>query len=549
MPVTLMAKLLVSAVITAAASPPPPCSDGGSKNCSCSPTNTEHPRFHITGLGGGAHDVNAIFSWKGKWHVFNQRDDNWGHLVSSDFATWTRLPDALVGGSWDGSLTLVDGQPIILYDCTSVANCRPPKPGTTVAAGSHSQVKSGDPPLIGVARPADLTDELLTNWTKDPKNPVVFAGAQTTYSGPSTIWKNSATAKYQMEQILGQTTGLFETSDPNFHNWKLVNSSFFPQSGSGGGIFLPLPNVGGSSNTIAAATAAATTEGGRDAAVAVAAAAAGPARSTHMLNMGHECKNFILGTFEAATSIFLPTPANVPDRHPVRVPIDLGEVYFSEVNIVDGGRMIHVGWVIGADCLTTPREISYDATLEQLLSNPVAELRSLRGALISHPAAALPAVLKAGSSLALFDGKTNETAYDLELAFALVPGQPLSIAVSLLSAVPPPSSGCGIGDHFCFEVDVSVDHVAVFKSSGVRDYSFALPAGTSELTVRALVDRNIMEVFVAGGRAVSTYGCGAGGRICPARPVTAELGAWVTAVSAVTVNSALAWEMGCGWAV
>ena len=103
----------------------------------------------------------------------------------------------------------------------------------------------------------------------------------------------------------------------------------------------------------------------------------------------------------------------------------------------------------------------------------------------------------------------------------------------------PPRSGCGIEDPFCFEVDVSVDHVAVFKSSGIS-YSFALPAGTSELTVRALVDRNIkkkMEVFVAGGRAVSTYGCGAGGRICPARPVTAELGAWVTAVSAVTVNS------------
>ena len=45
---------------------PTPCSDGGSANCSCSAANTAKPRFHITGLSGGAHDVNAIFKWKDK---------------------------------------------------------------------------------------------------------------------------------------------------------------------------------------------------------------------------------------------------------------------------------------------------------------------------------------------------------------------------------------------------------------------------------------------------------------------------------------------------
>ena len=40
-----------------------------------------------------------------------------------------------------------------------------------------------------------------------------------------------------------------------------------------------------------------------------------------------------------------------------------------------GGRQ---GWVSKADCLTAPREITYDAALAQLLSNPIHELRTLR---------------------------------------------------------------------------------------------------------------------------------------------------------------------------
>jgi hypothetical protein len=121
--------------------------------------------------------VNAVFKWKGKMHVMNQRNSNWGHVVSDDFVTWTRLPDALVGGSWDGSLTIINGTaPLILYDCTTVANCRPPKGDETVTASSPLQERgrSGDPPIVGVARPADMSDPLLTHWTKDAANPADF---------------------------------------------------------------------------------------------------------------------------------------------------------------------------------------------------------------------------------------------------------------------------------------------------------------------------------------------------------------------------------------
>jgi hypothetical protein len=42
---------------------------------------------------------------------------------------------------------------------------------------------------------------------------------------------------------------------------------------------------------------------------------------------------------------------------------------------VDGGRMLHVGWFNfgagNANCLTAPREVSYDAARRKLLALPV----------------------------------------------------------------------------------------------------------------------------------------------------------------------------------
>jgi hypothetical protein len=116
-----------------------------------------------------------------------------------------------------------------------------------------------------------------------------------------------------MEQILGGTTGLFETTDLSLHNWTMVDDKFYPQRAGGGGIFFPLPN-----STSKAAIGA----------------------PTHMMNEGSACKTFVLGTFNPSTSKF--TPAKSASSHGSRVrvvSIDMGDVLFSEVNVVDG-RMV-----------------------------------------------------------------------------------------------------------------------------------------------------------------------------------------------------------------
>jgi hypothetical protein len=40
---------------------------------------------------------------------------------------------------------------------------------------------SGDPPIVGVARPVDPSDPNLTRWVKDPANPIQVSGAVLRY--------------------------------------------------------------------------------------------------------------------------------------------------------------------------------------------------------------------------------------------------------------------------------------------------------------------------------------------------------------------------------
>lgn len=82
----------------------------------CHPASQTVPKFHISNMGIGPHDANAIFQYRGTWHAMHQANwTDWAHLVSRDLVRWTRIPSALSpNGDWDGSLTLLDGKPVIL---------------------------------------------------------------------------------------------------------------------------------------------------------------------------------------------------------------------------------------------------------------------------------------------------------------------------------------------------------------------------------------------------------------------------------------------------
>ena len=60
------------------------------------------PIFHLPADHHGAGDLNAIFTYKGAFHLMQQwvtegppLRQGWGHLVSDDLRTWRRLPFAV----------------------------------------------------------------------------------------------------------------------------------------------------------------------------------------------------------------------------------------------------------------------------------------------------------------------------------------------------------------------------------------------------------------------------------------------------------------------
>ena len=71
-------------------------------------------------------------------------------------------------------------------------------------------VGSGDRPILGVARLADLDDKYLQTWKRVENNPVAFEGAAGAF--PGQVWKNDGHwnfimqgNRYQVRPLLGVT--------------------------------------------------------------------------------------------------------------------------------------------------------------------------------------------------------------------------------------------------------------------------------------------------------------------------------------------------------
>ena len=120
---------------------------------------------------------------------------------------WTHLPIALapdqpydINGIFTGSTTIVDGVPVIIY---------------TGITDSKKEVQCQ-------ARPANISDPTLTNWTKSPMNPLV-----TNPDGrdPATAFKDSQNNYYFIygygTDDLGGQAVIFTSKD--FSNWTYLH--------------------------------------------------------------------------------------------------------------------------------------------------------------------------------------------------------------------------------------------------------------------------------------------------------------------------------------
>lgn len=285
------------------------------------------PQFHIPSAPGSG-DMCAIFEYGSTLHLMHQ---GWNHAISSDGgAHWEQVVpnSALPVAGMDGSITVLEGYeaggpaavPVMLFDCISTALCKPPSRGV------------GDPPIIGVARPSNLSDHTLANWSIDPLGPIVVRETNSNtsvtvgFAGPSSLWlTTSSTANFKtitntstggnvtnMIMWLNGSTALFQTTDPRLHSWTLANPSLYPKSGGGGALFYPLPGTGDERDE----TPTQAGGGGREASSA-SSTTESLLPPTHMLQTdlpghGDGVTAFILGVYNASAGSFTPSNNTAP---------------------------------------------------------------------------------------------------------------------------------------------------------------------------------------------------------------------------------------------
>ena len=92
---------------------------------------SEQPKFHVTGGIGWINDPNGFSVYRGEYHLFFQYYPydtkwgpmHWGHVKTTDFIRWQRLPTAMApdqeydrDGCYSGSaIELPDGRQLLLY--------------------------------------------------------------------------------------------------------------------------------------------------------------------------------------------------------------------------------------------------------------------------------------------------------------------------------------------------------------------------------------------------------------------------------------------------
>ena len=371
---------------------------------------------------------------------------------------------------------------MILLNCTTDKVCQ-----------VNNTRQSGDPPIVGVARPADVSDPKLVVWTKDLNNPIVI-DKKGGYSGPSNIWSPSP-GKWSFVVILGKATALDSTTDPTLHSSKQAPQPFFPHrgGGGGGGLFFPVP--------------------GTDEKLWMLQSDIGPSSD----GIGY----FAMGSYEKTREKFTQSSGAA----------GLGVLDFSGVNrffelgyapVAGGGkaqRLLQCGWAASAGATSTiVREVSYDAELKELRGCPVPELATLRGAALLNSTSSV--VLKAGGKAVAVGSGAAAAASDAVLLIEL-----------------PTAKMAGV---MTISGDGSSKNLSLGMVGTKGKFSFSLPAAATEVELRVLLDNVILEVFVAKGITAGTAGLKGLAPTDFAPAVRATQGS-------VTIRSAQAWTMGCAY--
>ena len=201
----------------------------------------------------------------------------------------------------------------------------------------------------------------------------------------------------------------------------------------------------------------------------------------------------------------------------------------------DNGVLLSPIWT-----MTSVRVVSWDGQAKQLVANPPAEMVQLRNrSLCAEAGVGLRPRVPHRLPFPEGEGATMDLELELEL-----PPSAFTLGLRVLGE----ASGTGNATTLRLHVAASsggfrAGNATLFTTRGTVTNctsAFEVLAGESTIALRMLVDRSVIEAFVAGGRAVLT------GRDYPS---ISETAAHVTLEEGppVTVRSARAWSMECAW--
>lgn len=200
-------------------------------------SNDERPCFHLSPRVGWMNDPNGFSYYGGAYHLFYQYNPyatewapmHWGHAVSQDLLSWEFLPCALapdapyddLGGCFSGSaVELPDGRHLLMY--TGVAADGHNEDGSTkerqsqclaVGDGTNYQKYEGNPVIDGATLPAGSS----TVHFRDPKvwreqdgsYRVVMANLGPDESGQIVQYRSDDGFSWQFDGVVARNAGRY----------------------------------------------------------------------------------------------------------------------------------------------------------------------------------------------------------------------------------------------------------------------------------------------------------------------------------------------------
>ncbi|KAF1886336.1 hypothetical protein Lal_00045568 [Lupinus albus] len=352
--------------------------------------------------------INGPMRYKGLYHLFYQYNPKgavwgnivWAHSISKDLINWTPLDHAIfpsqpsdINGCWSGSATILPGgKPVILY---------------TGIDPMKNQVQN-------LAYPKNMSDPLLREWVKSPKNPLMAPTIankinSSSFRDPTTAWLGK---DGYWRVIIGSkrnTRGmaiLYKSKD--FVNWVQAKHALLSAQGTG---MWECPDFYPVLNKRPFSIGIDTSMNGDDV--------------MHVLKVSlddtkHD--HYLVGRYNIANDIFVPYIGFEDNQFVLRY--DYGKYYASKTTFDDGkNRRILFGWVNESSSVADdinkgwsgihaiPRAIWLHNSGKQLVQWPIQEIESLRVNPVNFPTK----VLKGGELLQV-PGVTAAQA-DVEISF------------------------------------------------------------------------------------------------------------------------------------